>query len=250
MRHRTPQATYPGTVRAARSFPYLVLLRMGFTLPRLLPGARCALTAPFHPYRPLRFRIQPAVYFLWHFPWTHIPQALPGIPPCGARTFLRGSVTTSPATVWPTPVSIIGDSPAHNTLSIVLSGAHEQERSPAKARSLAVAPCAAIGHIHFNNTPTVTRGPLATTVQCTHPLFFLMSGSECFKPKGRPNMLTYPVTCRTLRWQAPAASTDILITAHTDGHSIRQFRSAPARQDGWTGRCCRQSATCNPQPAA
>jgi hypothetical protein len=29
---------------------YLVLLRVGFTLPRLLPAARCALTAPFHPY--------------------------------------------------------------------------------------------------------------------------------------------------------------------------------------------------------
>ncbi len=29
--------------------PYLVLLRAGFTLPPLLPGARCALTAPFHP---------------------------------------------------------------------------------------------------------------------------------------------------------------------------------------------------------
>ena len=30
--------------------PYLVLLRAGFGLPRLLPAARCALTAPFHPY--------------------------------------------------------------------------------------------------------------------------------------------------------------------------------------------------------
>ena len=30
-----------------------------------------------------------AVYFLWHFPWTHIPQALPGDLPCGARTFLQ-----------------------------------------------------------------------------------------------------------------------------------------------------------------
>ncbi|CAN5298494.1 hypothetical protein BH10PSE19_BH10PSE19_09190 [soil metagenome] len=29
---------------------YLVLLRMGFALPLLLPAARCALTAPFHPY--------------------------------------------------------------------------------------------------------------------------------------------------------------------------------------------------------
>ena len=31
--------------------PYLVLLRAGFCLPPVLPQARCALTAPFHPYR-------------------------------------------------------------------------------------------------------------------------------------------------------------------------------------------------------
>jgi len=31
---------------------YLVLLRVGFTLPRPLLAARCALTAPFHPYLP------------------------------------------------------------------------------------------------------------------------------------------------------------------------------------------------------
>ena len=31
------------------SLPYLVLLRVGFTLPPVLPPARCALTAPFHP---------------------------------------------------------------------------------------------------------------------------------------------------------------------------------------------------------
>src|SRR5262249_36866955 len=31
---------------------YLVLLPVGFTLPLPLPSARCALTAPFHPYRP------------------------------------------------------------------------------------------------------------------------------------------------------------------------------------------------------
>ncbi len=29
---------------------YMVLLRMGFTLPALSPKLRCALTAPFHPY--------------------------------------------------------------------------------------------------------------------------------------------------------------------------------------------------------
>ena len=34
--------------------PYLVLLPVGFTVPPPLPGARCALTAPFHPYPPSR----------------------------------------------------------------------------------------------------------------------------------------------------------------------------------------------------
>ena len=31
--------------------PYLVLLRVGFAVPSPLPLTRCALTAPFHPYR-------------------------------------------------------------------------------------------------------------------------------------------------------------------------------------------------------
>src|SRR5580704_10344001 len=31
--------------------PYLVLLPVGLAVPRPLPCARCALTAPFHPYR-------------------------------------------------------------------------------------------------------------------------------------------------------------------------------------------------------
>ena len=35
---------------AAHLPPYLVLLRVGFTLPPALPPERCALTAPFHPY--------------------------------------------------------------------------------------------------------------------------------------------------------------------------------------------------------
>src|SRR6202011_990232 len=33
--------------------PYLALLRMGFTVPPPLPSGRCALTAPFHPCRPV-----------------------------------------------------------------------------------------------------------------------------------------------------------------------------------------------------
>ena len=40
----TAQATYPGTARATLLPPYLVLLRMGFAVPPLLPEARWALT--------------------------------------------------------------------------------------------------------------------------------------------------------------------------------------------------------------
>jgi len=39
----------PCFISAARG-PYLVLLPAGFALPPALPQARCALTAPFHPY--------------------------------------------------------------------------------------------------------------------------------------------------------------------------------------------------------
>src|SRR5579872_609146 len=52
------QATYPKVRRAEqarmaleRQLPsYLVLLRVGFAMPRALLRERCALTAPFHPY--------------------------------------------------------------------------------------------------------------------------------------------------------------------------------------------------------
>ena len=36
--------------RAAPKLSYLVLLRVGFAVPFVLPPTRCALTAPFHPY--------------------------------------------------------------------------------------------------------------------------------------------------------------------------------------------------------
>ena len=62
----------------------------------LLPAARCALTAPFHPYR----ASSPAVCFLWHFPWARALQGLPGALSEGARTFLCSIPT---AIVWPTP---------------------------------------------------------------------------------------------------------------------------------------------------
>ncbi len=52
------QAIYPEAARAARQLLYLILLQVGFTMPLLLPVARCALTAPFHPYPALETKFQ------------------------------------------------------------------------------------------------------------------------------------------------------------------------------------------------
>ena len=52
----------------------------------LLPDSRCALTAPFHPYRLPEGNV--GGIFLLHFPSACAAQALPGTLPYGARTFL------------------------------------------------------------------------------------------------------------------------------------------------------------------
>ena len=56
------------------------------------PGNWCALTTPFHPYRPQNnnhcFRAL-AVYFLLHFPSCRHDSTLWSTLPCGVRTFLR-----------------------------------------------------------------------------------------------------------------------------------------------------------------
>ncbi len=88
-RCRRPRAAYPGLGRGEPPLvPYLALLRVGFTVRPLLPAARCALTAPFHPCL-CRTRRPSAVCSLWHFPSPRGARALPGTLPCGARTFLR-----------------------------------------------------------------------------------------------------------------------------------------------------------------
>src|ERR1035441_6355329 len=98
--------------------PYLVLLRVGFSLPPSLLTERCALTAPFHPYpAQLRPEIQPVgadapfyrrflavgrdcfsgsswagrYIFCGTFrkrPLKAAPRTLSGTPLCGVRTFL------------------------------------------------------------------------------------------------------------------------------------------------------------------
>ncbi len=73
---------------------YLVLLRVGFTMPLMLPLARCALTAPFHPYSQVPpeltdLTLNGSGIFLLHWPSAHAAQTLSGTLPYGARTFLE-----------------------------------------------------------------------------------------------------------------------------------------------------------------
>ena len=84
--------------------PYLVLLRVGFTLPPTLLPERCALTAPFHPYHCVGQtfgRTRKAVPRGCPTQWRYVlcgtgrPRALTpasrtlsGTLPCGVRTFL------------------------------------------------------------------------------------------------------------------------------------------------------------------
>ena len=87
---------------------------MGFSLPRRLHDARCALTAPFHPYRDSREPRRSA--FLWHYPSdglsTFCPRVSPakpelrGIAPDGVRTFL----------IWLAPKAILRPSKTNPSL--------------------------------------------------------------------------------------------------------------------------------------
>jgi len=87
----------PPAVESPACRPYLVLLPVGFTLPPPLPGARCALTAPFHPY--LGTGAPLVVCFLWHFPWGRPRRPLtgtvspwsPDFPPLAGFPGARGS---------------------------------------------------------------------------------------------------------------------------------------------------------------
>ena len=64
---------------------YLVLLQVGFTI--AIPVTRNAVRS-YRTFSPLPIAKRKAVSFLLHFPWTRVPQALPGTLPSGARTFL------------------------------------------------------------------------------------------------------------------------------------------------------------------
>ncbi len=108
----TTSSGLPGSTRGHA----LRLLRATTSLFGLAPGgvchaaecchrARCALTAPFHPYRTL-LRTHGGI-FLLHFPSARAAQALPGTLSTGARTFLPTRLLRdlSAATVRPTPAT-------------------------------------------------------------------------------------------------------------------------------------------------
>ncbi len=86
---RLPDDRLPTSRSSSTCRPYLVLLPVGFTLPLPLPAARCALTAPFHPYPPEGGRFA----FCGTVPGIAPAGCYPA--PChrGARTFLPRGVT-------------------------------------------------------------------------------------------------------------------------------------------------------------
>jgi hypothetical protein len=84
--------------------PYSVLLPVGFAVPLPLPGARCALTAPFHPYLLCRRSV-----FCGTFPGVAPAGRYPAPFVRGARTFLPGGISAlAGAAVRPTDVIHMG----------------------------------------------------------------------------------------------------------------------------------------------
>ena len=75
----------PGGSKAPGGRPYSVLLPVGFAVPALSPGPRCALTAPFHPYRRGRRRS----VLCGTFPGVAPAGCYPAPYSRGARTFLQ-----------------------------------------------------------------------------------------------------------------------------------------------------------------
>src|SRR5580692_1629681 len=85
--------------RGRRSLPYLVLLQVGFAVPPCVAAGAVRSYRTISPLpAPLARRL--GGIFLLHFPWTRVPQALPGtlalwspdFPPCAKHT----------AAAWPT----------------------------------------------------------------------------------------------------------------------------------------------------
>jgi hypothetical protein len=162
-RRRLAPATYPGTTRAALSFPYLVLLRVGFTVPRdVSPACGALLPHPFTLTTHIR-RCRSAVCSLLHWPSAHAAQELPGTLPYGARTFLDALACDATARPTPPP-SLVG---AHSVRDVfrgvvlggpVLSGSSSTEGS--RAPPLPTSPASRGRSKAGRPSPTVAGDPL------------------------------------------------------------------------------------------
>jgi hypothetical protein len=82
-------------LRMASRRPYSVLLPVGFAMPPALPSARCALTAPFHPYLG-QFNAPRRYVFCGTVPGFAPAGCYPAPLARGARTFLSGNLSFSP----------------------------------------------------------------------------------------------------------------------------------------------------------
>src|SRR5262245_5173532 len=98
--------------------PYLVLLHAGFCLPPALPPARCALTAPFHPYPPPPFGLR----------WASSVRGLPSV----AREACEGGRYVFCATFR--QVALPGRYPAHCPMEFGLSSRRSAEGAKAGDR--------------------------------------------------------------------------------------------------------------------
>jgi hypothetical protein len=79
--------------RAPHTFPYLVLLQVGFTKLSRSPGRLVSSYLTLSPLPPPTYpKSAGAVSFLWHFPSRRRDWALPSTLPCEARTFLSPAI--------------------------------------------------------------------------------------------------------------------------------------------------------------
>ena len=95
--------------------PYLALLRMGFTVPPPLPSGRCALTAPFHPYRPVPKGTERRFLFCGTFLRVAATGCYPACCPFGVRTFLPGRPGRSRGPLGAAPTLARAPRPAPRT---------------------------------------------------------------------------------------------------------------------------------------
>ncbi len=98
-----PSPTRSSDLPGSHAGPMIASLR-GLAPDGVCPATPVAKSAvrSYRTFSPLPNR-NPAVSFLWHFPWARAPQKLSGILSCGARTFLRPQA----ATVRPASMRII-----------------------------------------------------------------------------------------------------------------------------------------------